>query len=121
MDSDRLAEIRQRADAATPGPWSRHDFGFAGQDEPSSIVVFQGIEFDWRAVMYDNEFVCQMPTWDRQEDDDALFIAHARQDVPDLLAEVDRLAAENADLRRTIAQYTDGRPALHCDPTGLTP
>lgn len=31
---------------------------------------------------------------------DFLFIAHARQDVPDLVAEVRRLQAENEELRR---------------------
>ena len=121
MTPERLAEIRQRADVATPGPWSRHDFAFAGQDEPSSIVVFRGTEFDWNAVMYDNEFVCEMPTWDRQEDDDALFISHARQDVPDLIAEVDRLAAENRDLRAKLSAYADGRPRLHLEADGPQP
>lgn len=92
LTPERLAEIRERATAATEGPWGSHDFGYAGEEEPSSIVVHTG-EFDHSDLLtYDTETaVAWMPRWERQESDNATFIAYARTDVPALLAEVDRL------------------------------
>lgn len=73
-----LDAIRRRAAAATPGPWkigSRFGCGVLG----SAVAVISGklppIELDPH----------------RNGRADAAFIAHARQDVPALLAEVDRL------------------------------
>lgn len=84
---ERLTEIEARAAAATEGPWSPHDFGHQGEEEPSSIVVHTG-RFDWQAI-YDGEdspAVAWMPGWDSQEDSNARFITAARQDVPALTA-----------------------------------
>lgn len=92
MTPERLDEIRERVEAATEGPWRSHDFGHAGEEEPSSVVVHVG-GFDHSDLLtHDTETaVAWMPRWDRQESDNATFIAHARTDVPDLLAEVARL------------------------------
>ena len=87
----RIDEIKARAEAATPGPWGRHDFGRPGDEEPTSIIVHAGA-FDWRAIN-DGDYVAAMPAWERPCDDDALFIAHAREDIPWLLAEIERLKA----------------------------
>jgi hypothetical protein len=56
-------------------------------------------------------------------------VAEARADSPpsaadtidDLLAIIDRLAAENRDLRAKLAHYAEGKPVLHRDPLGPTP
>ena len=96
--TDRLAEIQARADAATDGPWAAHAFGYPGQEEPSSIVVHRG-NFDWQAIS-DGEFVASMPMWDRQESDDADFIAHARTDVPALVAALRAVLAKCARVRQ---------------------
>lgn len=86
--------IRRRAEAATPGPWNCHDFGTPGQEEPSSIVVHAG-EFNWRELYEDGESaIAWMPGWDSDHAADAEFIAHAREDVPALLALVDELLTE---------------------------
>ena len=68
-----LEAIRRRADAATSGPW-----GEGG------------------ATVYDEQLIpiCRcMATRDRYKDErqNADFIAHAREDIPALLAEVERL------------------------------
>lgn len=78
-----LAAAQARADAATHGPWSAHDFGHAGQDEPSSIVVHTG-RFDWSDLSDadGSSAVAWMPAWDQQESDNASLIAAARTDVP---------------------------------------
>lgn len=96
MRHDRLEAIRRRADAATPGPWktgNRFGCGVLG----SSVAVISGklppIELD--------------PY--RNGRNDAAFIAHARQDIPALLDEVDRLTAEIARLSNAIPEGSDSR------------
>lgn len=73
-----LAPIKARAEAATPGPW---------KDDGEIIGPGFGIA----------------QTWDKHEDDfanaeaNSEFIAHARQDIPALVAEVERLRAVISD------------------------
>jgi hypothetical protein len=99
MTPEQLAAIKARADAATPGPW-----------ESATTGVWSDIEGDlWVA--------------DTSHDYDAAFIAHAREDVPALLAEVDkwRARAEKAEAQvaavitmHTPAQrYVGGRYCTH--------
>ena len=71
MTSQQLEEIRARCEAATPGPWV------------AEVKTLYGVSVS-------------MPTENRYYDirtnkHDADFIAHARQDIPDLLDEVERL------------------------------
>ncbi len=72
--TERLAQIRQRCEAATPGPWVEED-GFiltaAGQRMVADFVPFSA---------------------------NSEFMAAARDDVPYLLAEIERLRAEVARL-----------------------
>jgi len=63
MTEERLAEIKMRTEAATPGPW---------------LV-------------------------DASDSADALFMAHARQDIPDLLAEVERQQRQITELRSMLS------------------
>ena len=76
LSDERIAEIRERCDKATPGPWS--------VDEESGDVWVPSI---WRsvAIIEDLDLPLVNPAADRA------FIAAARQDVPDLLDEVERL------------------------------
>jgi hypothetical protein len=85
VDSDRLEEIRQRADDATPGPWSVYEMrhGATYITRPDLVGIAREWAMFWQPA-------------------DGEFIAHARQDVPALLAERDRLAAENRDLRAKL-------------------
>lgn len=78
MDPKRLAEIRTRVDAATPGPWR----GDTGQHPPYPQVI--------RAPVPVNAMTDVVATVTRFQGDQA-FIAHTRTDIPDLLAEVERL------------------------------
>lgn len=73
MTNEELDEIEKRAAAATPGPWC------CGYDEDS---------------LYSGEaYVARF-----EHGDDQVFVAHARTDVPALVAEVRRLrgASERA-------------------------
>ena len=82
---DELAAIAAREEAATPGPW-----------HPQAIM-----DGDYTGVVTDdNRIVCR-DGWARR--DDARFAAHARVDIPALLAEVERLEAILA--RRLLVRF----------------
>jgi len=104
LDNERLAEIRARVEAATPGPWVA--------DPPVAKV-----DNNWNrwTVMHPTDgrlgtwFVASLvPDVDRlqdveQEHSDAEFIAHARQDVPDLLDTMDVLIQQLATVENLAA------------------
>ena len=88
MTEEQLQAIEERANAATPGPWdNRGDIvkDIAFEDD----VIFYAADSmgphiesgDWQTA------VTQMRT-------DAAFIAHAREDVPALIAEVRALRSK---------------------------
>ena len=97
MTPNQLAEIEARAEAATPGPWGIYgyigvlqtdgkrrniiDIGFLGTDE-------RGFEISVRVE----------ETGIKPKDAD--FIAHARTDIPALLAHIRELEAERTNERR---------------------
>ena len=85
MTPAERAEIAARAEAATPGPWateSMDGFHYLSHGIGDSLLTVD-----------DDEIGCV------ENKGDSTFIAHARTDIPRLLAEVERLAAENARLR----------------------
>lgn len=79
MDAERRAQIRDRCEKATPGPWDGERGWIDGGDRfPATVMINPGYEDEYR--IYEGPF-----------DADAAFIAEARTDIPDLLAENDRL------------------------------
>lgn len=72
-----LAAIQARADAATEGPWETMRAGLLG----TRVVHVDG---EWEGIV-PAEFIT-MVTPALKKFDDALFMAHARTDVPALLA-----------------------------------
>lgn len=84
-----LDAIRERVAAATDGPWEHEPYGEQNQNgDCSGGYVLDG----------DGEYVVTDVT-----NYNGAFIAHARQDVLDLLAEVDRLRAALTDARATVS------------------
>src|SRR5690606_21978359 len=82
MTPEQLAAIRARAEAATPGPWHDDQDGMVYSTcQPGCAVVINDIDL---AV------------------EDAEFIAHAREDIPALVAEVERLQVELARVRPVV-------------------
>ena len=77
-----LDAIWARADKATPGPWHKE------HDEYGCVDIGN---YGWVAT---GPFVPQYDVDSPQGQADAEFIAHAREDVPALLAEVTALRAE---------------------------
>lgn len=97
---DRLSEIRARCEAATPGPWD-----YKTNRHPNS----NGTPWGWLDGPAGN--MCWSGCQSRV---DAAFIAHAREDIPFLLAEVEKLnkfADAYAPSSRIIALYL----AKFCD------
>ena len=92
MTPEAIAEIRVRAEAATPGAW---------RDDRRADGV--------PAVHNGKVRICDTYRADGQSVLNAEFIAHAREDIPALLAEVERLrtaeeslAVENARFAREL-------------------
>ncbi len=80
-DAD-LKAIRERVEAATKGPW-RQEYGYNNGGMATGFFFIPEHSAGKSVEMLA---------------DDAAFIAHAREDVPALLAEVDRLRAALASL-----------------------
>lgn len=75
---DRLTEIKSREAAATPGPW-----------ESIGVNILDDL-----AIWTKDKCIT---VYDFDEDND--FILNARKDIPWLIAEVERLRAENERLK----------------------
>ena len=89
MTPDRLAEIKARVEAATPGPWRSEYSGATGP-----VVM----DDEARTAL---DHIARCPHF--RSHSDAEFIAHARTDIPDLLAEVKRLRALGDRLAATVS------------------
>lgn len=106
LSAERLDGIRRRADAATPGPWERHEPGdldnwpFYAYLRGEHVRGVGWLEFGGAELA----------------DADRTFVIQAREDVPALLAEVERLRAEYERLR---AEYAETEIAAEAEVTRL--
>lgn len=91
MEQKRIKEIRERCDKATPGQWESGYFQTVSTKTGHKLLNTH----------------CDL---------DAIFIAHAREDIPELLEEIDRLAGELAKHYEANGMKTaydnDGTPYL---------
>lgn len=99
LSAERLAEIAARASIATEGPWRVVE----GHE------IHQGAEFgDFAVYVAQTDPDCGCV----QSVADAEFIAHAREDVPALLADNERLRARVAELEAERAKYVGVEPTI---------
>jgi hypothetical protein len=84
IDEQRLQEIDERAVKATPGPWSKFT------EDGSAFICHDELKNPYMGMVAD---AAQNTFASEQEKLNATFIAHAREDVPALVAEVRRLRA----------------------------
>lgn len=85
MTEEQLRQIRERCDNATAGPW----FNFG----------------DWMihtVVDVEHNGIPSQKTIGTVRKENADFIASSRTDIPALLAEVERLQAENSTLKKAL-------------------
>jgi hypothetical protein len=98
MTDERIARIRKRADAASLGPWQ---------------VVHDATEVSVESEPL-GRFVCHLNDNMTAYWADAELIAHARQDIPDLLDELERIQGhEQATMDGCLATLTRARDALY--------
>lgn len=98
ITQERLAEIKARCDAATPGPWSD------GEGVPySALEELRVCGWDRRPVPSGNDYYACGPrvACSLSAVNDSRFISNARSDVPALLAEVERLSGLNEEVQAT--------------------
>ncbi len=115
MTDEELSDIETRANAATHGPW--------GASFPSDPVTIFGGDCDCRGYP-DSVAVAAKPDSDRRDEncphlhwvDDMKFIAHAREDIPRLIAEVRRLRAALLDIRETAREGISNLQRLESNP-----
>jgi len=92
-DGDVLDQIQKRADAATEGPWVEwHENGTPGQLEAYNCPPATGA------------FLIDYADWE-QKQKDANFIAHARTDIPALLAMVRERDAKLAAVQQIVDTF----------------
>jgi len=106
-----LDAIEARAKAATPGPWNyEHD-----------TELEKGCRCGSCLEPIDGRMIVESRKHDMVAVADARFIAHAREDVPALIAELRRLREENARLKAFAEAVVEN---FDCDceelPTGDT-
>lgn len=92
---ERLTEIEARANAATSGPWCT-----------DAWEIYQGTEYVPGISFWVGE-TCRGTADLEQDRADAAFVAAARSDVPELVAEVRRQAAEVASLNDSLTAAAD--------------
>lgn len=83
MPPEQLAEIKARADRATPGPWHKVS------DCPHPSELCSGCSETWTGVRE-----AYAPGDSEREYENADFIAHARSDIPALIAALEEAQAD---------------------------
>lgn len=96
----RLREIQERAEKATEGPWYAHHCGYHKEDPGSACGIATDPREDFEGyadIVGDRAYdECHHP----MTEEDAQFVAHAREDIPFLLQLVKKLQNDNAELLR---------------------
>lgn len=100
MNKEQLNVIEARANAATPGPWifeaDSSDLLFLSREgrylEAGTIVLWCTRCSTCAAYDEGDKWNCGWP-----KNNDADFIAHAREDIPALIARIRELETQNGD------------------------
>ena len=97
MDEKRLAEIKGRLTASPPLPWIIEEI-------PADAAGYG----PWFRILTGSESVLDRTTCERMYRHEAEFIAHARTDVPDLVAEVEKQRECVAELEAIAHDAAEG-------------
>ena len=91
MNDEALGRIRRRCEAATLGPWTC--------DHQEAVRCVAVVEHE--KPEFNTYINAQIGRSDTEEDGE--FIAHAREDIPLLVAEIEELRADFAKLREGVS------------------
>ena len=100
IDDEELRRIEERVDNTTPGPWFVRELDDAAAMSMVAISTVPDTGAGERWPNFQAEEIIALTlvqepryanTADERWDENASFIAHARQDVPRLIAEIKRL------------------------------
>ena len=119
---NRLAEIREREKAACPGPWLVSWCQVPKYPDGRDVYFF-GIRDNHGTLADPDEHGFVDPDGSGT-DDNWIFLQHARDDIPYLLAEVERLTAERDAMKAHLANTESWEAALIIEPEcwrGATP
>ncbi len=110
LRAKELREIQARCEKATTGPWSngvrKSQNGLTGDEHMGKVCAMRTNEAGLRvgevvAATWDHRYSIVYVGLSRQQTiDNAEFIAHARQDIPYLLGEIERLSAALAAVQQ---------------------
>ncbi|WP_404851108.1 hypothetical protein [Dietzia kunjamensis] len=108
--ADRLAEIQTRVDKATDGPWRSRDLDDYDEETPDAVdVLGPGPSTIGMASARD---------WDSDYDPEmfanAEFIAHARTDVPALVAALRTVLDRHPMGEASVIEYAAAGEVKHC-------
>lgn len=92
MTHDELKKLKELCENATPGPWKGDEFEMLAPKAPTLIPG--NVKIVWAEDHPMNEW-------------DADFIAAAREALPKLIEEVERLKEENKDLEESYHEASD--------------
>lgn len=101
-----LDAIRQRVNAATPGPWHAEDKGAFHEIYTKGLGTNPLLPYEPPILLSSSE-----PDEEIRRED-AEFIVHAREDVPVLLDEIDRLREELRQAEHVAATHLFDHEAL---------
>lgn len=107
MSDDKfdIEAILRRAEAATPGPWKAYHCQYSAVS-----ADYWAWAVDAPEKRDDADAICSLADCPEDtEEHNAQFIAHARQDVPALCAEVTRLQAALAQAEAELAEFRSGK------------
>ena len=117
-----LDTIRERAEAATPGPWFTIGLPWTNSDDADTWVKAGSPDPHISTFVCDCQGLITEPDDEPRPDDyrpreNANFIAHARTDIPALLAYIDALHTLLGNLADGIDEYWASLPdnQLHID------
>jgi len=101
MTDGKLNEIRARCEAATPGPWRNIGEPLSGYPRIFSDAEHGGFR---------QPFICGIRAADEQANNDAEFMAHAREDIPALLDALEAAEARAERICRLITEWIKDDP-----------
>lgn len=113
--NNRLAEIKARAAAATPGPW-RPLVDLCGCPDPCDCggEFIVGISLPREEPLAGSDFG-QISEIGEASEEDQQFLIHSRADVDWLTAEVERLRADRDRYRRWLGEALKERDAAQAE------